>query len=294
MAENELDPTKLSFSQAQGYEQLPQPLQLEELSREARTRFWDAVYMYIPCDEDTHFLIHKEFFGRPVDEFYLYWLYGEDDPSRIILDSYKALILKSKFNEVFDFLLYVMRHDQCPAELVRDVGAVFQDCHLAYTLDESYPPTIYPAATPQEGEAIIEASKRLRETGLGVAQKHLAEAAEFINSRNWKASIQGSILAVESVAREIADSGDKKSEKALGKALDSLKHKGILQNADLIRAFKQFYAYTSKPGIRHGRSTKEPPNVGRDEAVFMLGACASFASYLCRKQQALPGKDGEW
>ena len=28
------------------------------------------------------------------------------------------------------------------------------------------------------------------------------------------------------------------------------------------------------------------PNVGMDEAVFMFGACASFASYLWRKHNS--------
>ena len=33
-----LDPRNLTFSQAYGYEGLPRPLKLEELSREARTK----------------------------------------------------------------------------------------------------------------------------------------------------------------------------------------------------------------------------------------------------------------
>ena len=45
--ENTLDPRKLTFSQAYGYEDLPQPLKLGELSREARTKLWSLLYLFV-------------------------------------------------------------------------------------------------------------------------------------------------------------------------------------------------------------------------------------------------------
>lgn len=41
----EIDPTKVSFSQAQGLKPLPRPLKLGELSKEARIDFWNAFYV---------------------------------------------------------------------------------------------------------------------------------------------------------------------------------------------------------------------------------------------------------
>ena len=38
-----LDPRKHTFSQAQGYENVPVPLALEELSEEARIKLWDIL-----------------------------------------------------------------------------------------------------------------------------------------------------------------------------------------------------------------------------------------------------------
>ena len=35
--------------------------------------------------------------------------------------------------------------------------------------------------------------------------------------------------------------------------------------------------------VRHALADRGDTRVGQDEAVFMLGACASFASYLWRK-----------
>lgn len=46
-SENTLDPRKMSFSQAYGYEQLPQPLKLEELSEEFRTKLWSLLYSFV-------------------------------------------------------------------------------------------------------------------------------------------------------------------------------------------------------------------------------------------------------
>ena len=41
------DPRRLTFSQAQGYEEIPGPLQLGELPKESRTRIWNLFFRYI-------------------------------------------------------------------------------------------------------------------------------------------------------------------------------------------------------------------------------------------------------
>ena len=40
----DVDPRKLTFSQAQGLEELPGPLALGELPQEIRNRVWDVFY----------------------------------------------------------------------------------------------------------------------------------------------------------------------------------------------------------------------------------------------------------
>ena len=52
------------------------------------------------------------------------------------------------------------------------------------------------------------------------------------------------------------------------------------------QAFSKLYGYTSdEQGIRHALIDNPQANVGQDEAIFMLGACASFSSYLARKHR---------
>ena len=67
---------------------------------------------------------------------------------------------------------------------------------------------------------------------------------------------------------------------------ESIERQGTL-HVTLKKAFSKLYGYTSsQQGIRHALLDREISDVGLDEAVFMLGACASFASYLWRKHVA--------
>ena len=109
---------------------------------------------------------------------------------------------------------------------------------------------------------------------------HLRQASECINQGDYPSAVRESIHAVESAARQIDPDA-----KTLGPALTSLEKAGGLHPA-LKRAFSNLYGYTSdEQGIRHALIDSPQANVGQDEAVFMLGACASFGSYLARKHQ---------
>ena len=88
---------------------------------------------------------------------------------------------------------------------------------------------------------------------------------------------------MESVARQIAP-----ESQTLGDALRVLEKTGLLQHSALKAGFDKLYGYTNdEQGIRHALLGQGKPNVGPDEAVFMFGACASFASYLSRKQMVM-------
>ena len=159
---------------------------------------------------------------------------------------------------------------------------VFFECRLAYMIDEGQPPTIVPAVTPEEGAAVVDALRTLREAGLDGGAAHLRNASTCINAGDWAGSVRESIHAVESVARQL----DPAASGTLGPALKSLKKSGALHPA-LGKAFDKLYGYTSdEQGIRHALLDEPNADVGMDEAVFMLGACASFVSYLWRKHSA--------
>ena len=157
---------------------------------------------------------------------------------------------------------------------------------LAYTIDESRPPTIFPVATPEEGTALLESLQTLRQAGLAGSSTHLRNAAQNINQQDWAGGVRESIHAVESVARKI----DPKASRTLAPALKSIEKHGAL-HPSLKEAFTSLYGYTSgQQGIRHALLDGPQASVGAEEAVFMLGACASFSSYLWRKQVSVGKK----
>ena len=283
--ESSIDPRKLTFSQTHGYEKLPQPLKLEELSDEARTKLWSILYTNVrssPLRRGSNFFghpwinilqsIHEDILHRPVDEF-------ERSYSNFT-SLYKRIFLTTQFNHIFDVLQAIMRHDSCPPEFVRSIAATFEQYGLAYLVDVSYPATIFPAATAAEGEAVLRATLELNNAGLAGAVSHLRQASDCINVGDYPGAVRESIHAVESTARHIDPSAG-----TLGPALKSLERTSALHPA-LKQAFSNLYGYTcDEQGIRHALIDNPQANVDQDEAVFMLGACASFSSYLARKHQ---------
>ena len=50
------------------------------------------------------------------------------------------------------------------------------------------------------------------------------------------------------------------------------------------KGFSALYGYTSdEGGIRHAMLEGERPRIDETDAIYMLGACAAFVTYLSRK-----------
>lgn len=285
-----LDPRRISFSQAQGYEEIPGPPKLRELPKEARTQLWNLFFVHLDSSKATddfsggswigrgwrHVLrdVHAKFHVSALDEW--------DPDFRPACKRLREFIEERPFHKVFDLIQFVLRHRQCPPEFGRETQRTFSECRLAYRIDIARPPTILPAVTPEEGDAVADALRRLQEAGLRGSAAHVREAAEHVNAGDWAGSVRESIHAVESVARQL----DPDAAKTLGPALAALEKRGAMHPA-LKGALSKLYGYTSdEQGVRHALLDRPDANVGADEAVFMLGACASFASYLWRKHAA--------
>ena len=288
-----------SFSQAQGYEDIPGPLKLGELPREARTQIWNLFFAHIRESITTGGLDvmaggpwikgpwrdilkakHCDLDHAPLDKW--------DHEFQRIRRNLRGYIEAQPFNEVFDLIQFVLRHPLCPSEFISQMQRTFAACRLAYTIDIRRPPTILPAATPEEGKTVVDAIQTLRQAGLNGSVVHLRNASGCIGDGDWAGSVRESIHAVESVARQVARRLDSKaSNNSLKEALDLLNKQGVVLHPALKDAFRKLYGYTSdEQGVRHALLDRTGAQVGQDEAVFMLGACASFASYLWRKHAA--------
>ena len=295
----------LTFSQRHGYEPLPEPMQLEELSDDLRREIWNAIWKLLLSQRHTKAIsthigtIDTYHFSEEIRRF-LESVLGKllkkpedeiDTSYGQVLNQFKSLMLQGGFNEVLD-LVEILANDSeyVGEEFVNSISESFERCVAAYWLDKSkYPHKFFPRSNEAQGEATREAIKTIRDGGMEGAATHLRDAAAHINAQQFADSISDSIHAVESVARQI----DPKSN-TLGDALKALEKKGLLTNGQLKTGVEKIYAYTNnEEGIRHAQVFKDSPDVDLDEAMFMFGACASFAAYLVNKHHKMQEEDDE-
>ena len=276
-----------TFSQRYGYEPLPEPMRLGELSDDLRREIFNAVrepFLGITnfsgkyfVDDEARFI--ERVFGR---------IYGQTEDTignrfDDIMDCTKRIAFLSEFNEILDFLEIIMNDRYDITHFPDRIQELFERHGAAYWLDTSQRPyQFFPRATKEQGDTTRKAIETLRGENMPGASTHLRQAAEHINARQYADSIADSIHAVESVARVI----DPKANKTLVPALNSLERVGLLKHPALKKAFNKLYGYTSdEQGIRHALTDQSAADVGLDEAMFMFGACASFAAYLANKHR---------
>ena len=285
MSDPKIDCTKLTFSQAEGIDPLPKPAVLGELSRQARVLLWDIIYRSLSTARRSSYEHIEDYITEPwetiLHDYHTFLLHKPTDEFSIDFEGHaneiKPLFLKGDYNRVFDFLQCVLRHESAPPEFLPAVSSVLRGCMCAYTVVEDGP-TIVPIAMPEQSESMQEAFQVLKSGPFGGARSHLCKSAECINKGDLAGSIRESIHAVESVAKHLnANAG-----KTLKPALDALSKKVALHGA-FRKGIESFYGYTSdEDGIRHAL-LEEQANVDTDDAVFMFGACPSFAAYLVNK-----------
>jgi len=209
------------------------------------------------------------------------------------LKSSESFFMKEKYSRVFDFLEIMFRIalekndwndiSKTVKTFAARIERLLRDYAAPYSLETSQPPYwFFPIASKEQGEATQQAIETVRQGRMDAAATHLRQAVEHINMGQYADSVADSIHAVESVARTI----DPNHGNSLGKALNSLEDEGHLKHKALKQAFMKLYGYTSdEQGIRHALLDQSSADVGLDEAIFMFGACASFAAYLTSKHQ---------
>lgn len=194
----------------------------------------------------------------------------------------KSIVMRENFYVVLNLVEMLLNSALPTQDFHSRIAALLEKHNAAYRLDKVQRRYQFsPQGSKEQGEAVQQAIKTLHESGMDGATAHLRQATEHINARQYADSISDSIHAVESVARVIAPDA-----RTLGKALKHLEAEGLLTNKVLKNALGNLYGYTNdEQGIRHALLEQDAPNVGADEAVFMYGACVSFAAYLTHKYQ---------
>ncbi len=279
------------FSHRYGYRELPKAMQLEELSSELRREVWNTTRAFL---NDQRAEMGWEFCFPAAAAAFVERIFGqllekaEDEiPTSYdhVMNMTKELIWAGPFHAVLDLAELMINDPFTGVSFARTIAASFDRLGAPYSVDMSQQPFEFrPHASIAQRDAIKKAVEDIRGSSMHGADIHLRDAAKHINAGQFADAITDSIHAVVSVARTIDD----QESKTLGPALDSLERVGLLKHPSLKQAFKTLYGYTcEEQGIRHPLIAESAANVGLDEALFMYGACASFAGYLVSKHRQI-------
>ena len=282
----------LTFSQREGYEPLPEPMRLEFLSDDLRRELCNVLHLLLIEEKAMRKRdkiwasanILSEYNKKPKDEYSA--LDKDEDEDSVLVEHYglySRILLYDPCNRVLD-IIEIIANIGANSQLNNMFKSLFEQHLAAYYLDLSRQPHMfYPRCNKEQGDAAIKAIYTIQENGMNASASYLRKSAAHINAQQYGASIADSIHAVESVARSID-----KTALSLDQALDNLEKQGLQIIPALKGEFTKLYGYTSdEQGIRHAVIDKDSPEIGLDEAMFMFGACASFAAYLVSKHQKL-------
>jgi hypothetical protein len=268
----------LTFEQAEGAAPLPAQLKPKEISRPLRVKLWQVLYADMRRSVDRNrffgdwenvlFDMHVDRYSRMPDEF--------NNNAQFNILELRTIFETGDYVKVFGTLQWILRHPVCPMWLSEQINRELSAAGAAYHVVDR--DTIAPIGSDAERETIMRTFVDLAASEFNGARAHLRKAAEELTAGHYADSVRESIHSVEATAR-VLDSGST----ALATALGSLESKIKIHKA-LRQGFGNIYGYTSdEKGIRHPLLDDQKANVDEGDALFMIGACAAFVSYLINK-----------
>jgi len=273
------DRIRLSFEQAEGVEPLPSQLKLREVSPELRAVLWNTIQSYLAASTG------RSDYGKPYLEKPWSTILRDDHVYRRhkMVDDYaniakdrsletRSIFERGNYIAIFGWLEFVLKHPACPSDLHKRIESNLRYCRAAYRVVDKQ--VICPIASSAEHATIVRAFADLDATQFNGARAHLRNAASNLTAGEFADSVRESIHAVESVCRTLDPSAD------LSKALARLEQQISIHPA-MKKGFTSLYGYTSdEGGIRHALLESGQAKVDEADALFMIGACAAFVSYL--------------
>jgi hypothetical protein len=261
---------------------MPPQLRLGEVSPELR-RLLDY-YISLEIDRESYVPYSSAIF---TDEWRrvatdLHVLFFKQPPDKFDYSAYQTkqrlslFIQRANIGALFDLVEFFVRHPICSDELKRELAGAFATARAAYrVLDNKY---IAAIGTEEQAAAFERAIADTEAMHATAARKQLVAAAVALRQSDWASSVRESIHAVEAMAVRLAPGTD-----TLGAALKVLEQRGHLHGG-LKAAFGSLYGYSSdQEGVRHALVFSDEVQVDEADALFMLGACASFVSYLAAR-----------
>lgn len=258
------------------------------MDAELRNGLWSAVVLYywprgknqlthLPEDTQLHSLCRRLWslhFKAPIDALPTYW------PNAY--QTMRQYFFECSWNEVYDFVEFIPNN---PYDSYKPRNALFKAyCNDVLERELSayrFVGDLITAVTEEEEIAEIEEAQGSRGS-LKPVSVHISRALGLLADRtapDYPNSIKEAISAVEAMCNLIAGS----SSTTLGQALKELDRQNtVVMHPALSGAFRQLYGYTSDAeGIRH--ALLDEPNLGFEDAKFMLVSCSAFVNYLKAK-----------
>jgi hypothetical protein len=281
----------LTFEQAEGVAPLPRQLRPKEISPELRALLWQVVHRHFEEFQDylegglqfsepwesIFYAMHVHRHNRMIDEF-------ENDYNHLVRQT-KEVFQKGDYVAIFGWLQWVLRRRDVPRSFSKYINAALEAARAAYRVVDD--DTIVPVGSDAERETLERAFVDLAATEFHGTRVHLRKAAEEATAGHYADSVRESIHAVESVVRVLEPDGE------FSRALTKLEMKTAIHGA-MKSGFKSLYGFTSdENGIRHPLLEKATAGVDEADALFMIGACAAFVSYLISKARTAGLLDGD-
>jgi hypothetical protein len=268
----------LNFSQRNNLEPVPEQLKLQQASPELRRLIHYALDQEIERVEhrgpmSAYFVgdwkrvaqdLHVKFFCESISSF--------ENSSLQINEELEGFIAQCSFDRLFNLIEFFAKHRGCTNSFKDDLVQAFVDARAAYRLTDNL---VIAIGTSEQASALLKALDDAEDSRNLGARKHLVAAGKSLADRDWHGSVRESIHSVEATAVSLALGN------TLGAALSELEKHGKLHGG-LKKAFSALYGYTSdkETGVRHANVFGVDETVDETDALFMLGACASFVSYL--------------
>lgn len=280
----------IPFSQRNGFAAIPPQLKIGEVSPELRRLVDYSIRKEVESVERLGFdsTVFSGQWKEVATDFHV--KFQKQSASTFENSSFKFKKLiefgteKFPIGQLFDLIEFFIRHPNCTNKLKNELAEVFKISRSAYRIIDGQ---ILAVGTQEQAKAFEEAISATELVGASAARRHLVEAGAALREGNWADSVRESIHAVEAMAMRINPLA-----KTLGESLKNIERSGYIHGS-LKSAFEKLYGYTNdERGIRHALSDAES-RVDEVDALFMLGACSSFVSYLIAREAYHSGAQSE-
>lgn len=266
-----------TFSERKGLKPVSEIIQIDSMNGALRNSLWNALDVALWSTEDFIYRQYGEphiqplsrslwfhYFKKPIDT--------RPDQERKILTEIREYFFVCPWNEVYDFLEFIVsHHERSKPRLAEFLNAFLERELSGYRFVSGHLADV----TNQEELTMVE--EAARDTRFAGVSSHIQRALELYADRanpDYRNSIKESISAVESIARIVANI----QKATLGDALKAIEKNDQLHPA-LKEGFLKLYGYTSdEQGIRH--AMLDEPNLTPADARFFLVSCSAFVNYL--------------